>query len=114
MRSGPARGSSSPNAPWWPGESYGYINCPGIFNDEQEASWKQVVSAVHQAGARIFLQLWHAGRVSHPDLQEIGADPLAPSAESGPLNQPDPRTFYGVGEDGLERGYTDYPTLDAL
>ncbi len=63
-------------------ESYGYINCPGIFRDDQEAGWKQVVDAVHKAGGRIFLQLWHAGRVSHPALQEDGAAPVAPSALS--------------------------------
>ena len=58
----------------------GYPNTPGIFTDEQEAEWAKIVETVHDAGGRIFAQLWHVGRVSHPSLQPGGALPVAPSA----------------------------------
>jgi N-ethylmaleimide reductase len=58
----------------------GYIRTPGIWSPEQLEGWKQTTSAVHAKGGRIFLQLWHVGRVSHPDLQPGGALPVAPSA----------------------------------
>ena len=46
----------------------------------RSTGWKKVTEAVHAKGGRIFLQLWHVGRISHPDLQENGALPVAPSA----------------------------------
>jgi N-ethylmaleimide reductase len=52
---------------------------PGIHSDEQVAGWKLVTDAVHAAGGRIFLQLWHGGRACHPLLND-GAQPVAPSA----------------------------------
>jgi N-ethylmaleimide reductase len=58
----------------------GYPNTPGIFTDEQGSRWTEIVDAVHDAGGRIFAQLWHVGRVSHPSLQPEGALPVAPSA----------------------------------
>jgi 2,4-dienoyl-CoA reductase-like NADH-dependent reductase (Old Yellow Enzyme family) len=57
----------------------GYPDTPGIWSDEQVAGWKPVTAAVHARGGRIFLQLWHVGRISHPDLLG-GALPVAPSA----------------------------------
>lgn len=57
----------------------GYSFTPGIHSDAQVAGWRQVTDAVHAAGGRIFLQLWHVGRMSHPDFQD-GALPVAPSA----------------------------------
>jgi 2,4-dienoyl-CoA reductase-like NADH-dependent reductase (Old Yellow Enzyme family) len=57
----------------------GYAATPGIWSPEQVAGWKQVTQAVHQAGGRILLQLWHVGRVSDP-LFLNGALPVAPSA----------------------------------
>ncbi|HMG10146.1 MAG TPA: alkene reductase [Mucilaginibacter sp.] len=57
----------------------GYFNSPGIFTDEQEAGWKTVVEAVHARGSLIFLQLYHAGRVSHSSLQPDHGLPLGPS-----------------------------------
>jgi N-ethylmaleimide reductase len=57
----------------------GYINTPGIYSAEQVEGWKKVTGAVHNRGGKIFLQLWHVGRVSHPDLHN-GELPLAPSA----------------------------------
>jgi N-ethylmaleimide reductase len=60
-------------------QARGYIGTPGIHTDAQVKSWSEVTKAVHAAGGRIFLQLWHVGRVSHPDFQD-GALPIAPSA----------------------------------
>lgn len=60
-------------------QARGYIRTPGIHTAAQVARWKQVVNTVHQAGGRIYLQLWHVGRVSHPDFQG-GSLPVAPSA----------------------------------
>jgi len=57
-----------------------YPGTPGIHSAEQVAGWKLVTNAVHGAGGRIFLQLWHVGRISHPTMQPEGALPVAPSA----------------------------------
>jgi len=57
----------------------GYADTPGIWSVDQVAAWKLLTRAVHVAGGRIFLQLWHVGRVSHP-LFLNGALPVAPSA----------------------------------
>jgi N-ethylmaleimide reductase len=61
-------------------QGLGYPATPGIHSAEQVAGWKLVTEAVHAAGGRIFLQLWHVGRISHPSLQPDGALPVAPSA----------------------------------
>src|ERR1700684_2704694 len=61
-------------------QGQGYPGTPGIHSAEQVAGWKLVTDAVHRAGGRIFLQLWHVGRISHPALQPGGAIPVAPSA----------------------------------
>jgi N-ethylmaleimide reductase len=61
-------------------QAIGYINTPGIYNEEQENGWRKVTDAVHAKGGRIFLQLWHVGRISHPSLQPDGGLPVAPSA----------------------------------
>jgi N-ethylmaleimide reductase len=58
----------------------GYAWTPGIYSDAQEAGWRKVVDAVHGAGGRIALQLWHVGRISHHWLQPGGEPPVAPSA----------------------------------
>lgn len=60
--------------------STAYPNTPGIFSPEQIAGWKLVTNAVHQQGGKIFLQLWHAGRVAHPLWHPEGALPIGPSA----------------------------------
>jgi N-ethylmaleimide reductase len=59
--------------------SQGYLNVPGIYNDEQVAGWNKVTEAVHAAGGKVFLQIWHSGRVSHSALLG-GEKPVAPSA----------------------------------
>ncbi len=57
----------------------GYPDTPGIWSDGQVAGWQAVTSAVHKAGGRMILQLWHVGRISHPDY--LGGElPVAPSA----------------------------------
>jgi len=61
-------------------QGLGYPGTPGIHSAEQVAGWQRVTDAVHRAGGRIFLQLWHVGRISHPSLQPGGALPVAPSA----------------------------------
>jgi len=61
-------------------QGLGYPGTPGIHSAEQVAGWRLVTDAVHRAGGRIFLQLWHVGRISHPSLQPGGALPVAPSA----------------------------------
>ncbi|CAK0758869.1 N-ethylmaleimide reductase [Gammaproteobacteria bacterium] len=75
----------------------GYANTPGIWSDEQVAGWQLVTQAVHAAGGRIFLQLWHTGRVSHP-LFLNGALPVAPSAiaPEGQVSLVRPETPYVV------------------
>ena len=57
----------------------GYINTPGIYSQAQIKGWKKVTKAVHEEGGKIFLQLWHVGRMSHPYFHK-GELPLAPSA----------------------------------
>ncbi len=58
----------------------GYPNTPGIHTNAQAAGWRRVTEAVHSKGGRIFAQLWHVGRISHPMFQPDGALPIAPSA----------------------------------
>lgn len=60
-------------------QAVGYINTPGIHTKAQVEGWKKVTEAVHAEGGKIFIQLWHVGRMSHPDFHN-GALPLAPSA----------------------------------
>lgn len=57
----------------------GYIATPGIHSEAQVQAWKKVTDAVHQKGGSIFVQLWHVGRISHPDFRN-GEMPVAPSA----------------------------------
>lgn len=58
----------------------GYAFTPGMYTPAQVAGWQGVTKAVHDAGGHIFAQLWHVGRISHPDLQVNGQLPVAPSA----------------------------------
>src|ERR1700676_3456856 len=60
-------------------QGVGYIRTPGIHSAAQVAGWSAVTDAVHRAGGKIFLQLWHVGRISHPDFHG-GELPVAPSA----------------------------------
>jgi len=58
----------------------GYAFTPGLYTAAQVEGWRRVTQAVHARGGRIFPQLWHVGRVSHPSLQPGGVLPVAPSA----------------------------------
>jgi 2,4-dienoyl-CoA reductase-like NADH-dependent reductase (Old Yellow Enzyme family) len=60
-------------------QGVGYAGTPGIWSDEQVKGWRLTTRAVHAAGGRIFMQLWHVGRVSHPMFLD-GQLPVAPSA----------------------------------
>lgn len=71
----------------------GYAWTPGIYSPEQIVGWKKVTSTVHAAGGKIFAQLWHVGRISHPSLQPQGKLPVAPSA----LIPPGLKTFVESG-----------------
>ncbi|HJV80932.1 alkene reductase [Noviherbaspirillum sp.] len=80
----------------------GYIATPGIYSEAQVQAWTKVTDAVHQKGGVIFMQLWHVGRISHPDFR--GGDlPVAPSAIA-------PRGVQTYTADGLK----DIPTPRAL
>lgn len=61
-------------------QGQGYADVPGLYAPEQVAGWRGVTDAVHAAGGRIVVQLWHVGRVSHTDLQPGNGAPVAPSA----------------------------------
>jgi len=63
-------------------EGLGWPNAPGLWNDAQVDGWKLVTDAVHQAGGRIVAQLWHMGRLVHPDLG--GGQPVSSSATTAP------------------------------
>ncbi len=67
-------------------EGHGYPDTPGIYTDQQLAGWRLVTDAVHEAGGRIFAQLWHVGRISHPVFQPHQQLPVAPSAIAAPGN----------------------------
>jgi N-ethylmaleimide reductase len=83
-------------------QGQGYAYTPGIHDDAQVEGWRQVTDAVHHAGGRIVLQLWHVGRISHPSLQQDGALPVAPSAI-----RPEGKAF-------TETGFQDFVTPRAL
>ena len=55
-----------------------YLNTPGNYTDRHQAKWAEIAEAVHGAGGRIFMQLWHVGRMGHPDIS--GVESVAPSA----------------------------------
>ncbi|MGA0805679.1 MAG: alkene reductase [Pseudohongiellaceae bacterium] len=82
-------------------QGIGYAGTPGIWSDAQVAGWQQVTRAVHEAGGRIFLQLWHVGRISHPSFLD-GELPVAPSA------------LQPAGHVSLLRPETPYPVPRAL
>lgn len=72
-------------------QGQGYPNTPGLFTDAQVAGWRAVIDAVHAKDGRIVAQLWHVGRVSIPDYQPDGGQPVAPSpvAAKGQAMKPD-------------------------
>lgn len=78
-------------------EAVGYINVPGIYSPEQVAGWQKVTSAVHGLGGQIFAQIWHVGRMSHPDLLD-GNKPLSASAINPHSQVYTPTGFKETGE----------------
>lgn len=70
----------------------GYLDTPGIHSEEQVAAWRAVTDAVHAAGGRMFLQLWHVGRISHVSLLPGGASPVSSTAR-----RPNAMTFAADG-----------------
>src|SRR3984957_14478903 len=88
-------------------QGVGYIRTPGIHSAAQVAGWKTVTDAVHRASGKIFLQLWHVGRISHPNFHggELPVPPSAVAAEGevvtakGPQKMVTPRAL-AVGEIG--------------
>lgn len=79
----------------------GYPDTPGIWSNDQVRGWTEVTNAVHAAGGRIVLQLWHVGRISHPSYLN-GETPVAPSA------------IQPAGHVSLVRPLADFPTPRAL
>src|SRR5579862_4544623 len=61
-------------------QGMGYQDTPGIYSKEQVDGWRKVTERVHGNGGRIFIQIWHVGRISHTALQAGGGKPVAPSA----------------------------------
>lgn len=76
-------------------QGVGYPNTPGIWSDEQVTAWRQITDAVHAAGGRIMLQLWHVGRISHP-LYLNGELPVSSSnlKPNGTVSLVRPKTEY--------------------
>lgn len=68
-------------------EGMGYLFTPGLYTEQQVAGWRLVTNAVHEAGGRIFAQLWHVGRISHVSLQEAGASPVSSVARRAENSQ---------------------------
>ncbi|MFS4446521.1 alkene reductase [Maribacter sp. 2307UL18-2] len=94
-------------------EAVGAINTPGIHSKAQVEGWKIVTEKVHAAGGRIFCQLWHVGRISHPDFHD-GDLPLAPSAlnPEAEVFTPDGEKKTGIpkamSKEDIERTISDY------
>jgi N-ethylmaleimide reductase len=61
-------------------QGQGYQDTPGIYSQEQVAGWRKITQRVHARGGRIFIQIWHVGRISHTSLQPGGGAPVGPSA----------------------------------
>ncbi|MBO9714134.1 alkene reductase [Sphingomonas sp.] len=90
-------------------EGLGWVYAPGLWTEDQVEGWKPVVERVHQAGGRIFAQLWHMGRLVHPDFLD-GAAPLSSSATQAPNEV---RT-YASGNDKKAYGLARAATLDDI
>lgn len=82
-------------------QGVGYAHVPGLWSSQQVEAWKPVTESVHRAGGRIFAQLWHVGRISHPSFLQ-GELPVAPSA------------IQPAGHVSLVRPVTEYVTPRAL
>jgi N-ethylmaleimide reductase len=82
-------------------QGHGIIRCPGLHRADQIAGWRRVTDAVHSAGGRIYCQIWHCGRVAHPDMRggelPVGPSPIPATGDfflpSGRVDFPVPRTL---------------------
>lgn len=83
-------------------EGQGYLDTPGIYNAAQVAGWRRVTDAVHAAGGKIVIQLWHVGRISHVSLQPGGIAPVSSTAVAA------------VGKTFTKDGFVDVSTPRAL
>jgi N-ethylmaleimide reductase len=80
-------------------QAHGIIRAPGLHRADQIAAWREITAAVHAAGGRIYCQIWHCGRVAHPDMrggeQPVGPSPIAATGDfflpSGRVEFPVPR-----------------------
>jgi N-ethylmaleimide reductase len=88
-------------------DGYGWVGAPALYNNEQQRGWQEITRSVHDAGGRIFLQLWHMGRVSHPDFLN-GASPVGPSpvAADGMAVTPQGKKPYVVPRMLTEKDFT--------
>ncbi len=87
-------------------EATGYPRTPGIWTEKQTAKWKEVVDNIHKGGAKAVIQLWHCGRIAHPDNQPPGCFPIGPSAvQPKPLIWTD--TAGGLVENPVPREMTE-------
>ncbi len=73
----------------------GYLWTPGIYTPEQIDGWRAIAKAVHEAGGKIFMQIWHTGRVSHVSLQPDGIAPVGPTDQ-----QPSEAVCFAFDEQG--------------
>jgi N-ethylmaleimide reductase len=77
-----------------------YLNTPGLYTDRQQEAWAEIASAVHGAGGKMFVQLWHVGRMAHPEIsgfENVGPSPIAADlvthTPSGKKQLPVPRAL---------------------
>jgi N-ethylmaleimide reductase len=100
-------------------QGHGIIRAPGMHRQDQVAGWRTIVDAVHAAKGRIYCQLWHCGRVSHPDIRG-GDQPVAPSAiaakgeiftPSGRVPFPVPRALRSDEIAGIVQQFADAAAL---
>ena len=97
-------------------EAVGYVSVPGIWTEEQTSAWRAVTNSVHAKGGKIFMQLWHTGRVAHPSfgehplLQKSGLAMPSVSSSNSQLRHPrrntplPTSTYKGVEEAAIIRG----------
>lgn len=83
-------------------EGQGYLDTPGIYDAAQVAGWRRVTDAVHAAGGKIVIQLWHVGRISHVSLQPGGIAPVSSTARAA------------IGKTFTKDGFVDVSTPRAL
>ncbi|GGC54437.1 alkene reductase [Hoyosella rhizosphaerae] len=97
-------------------DGQGYPNTPGIYTDSHIAGWRKVIESVHNAGASIYIQLMHVGRVAHPDNHIEGRRSVAPSAikaghdvftPEGMKDAPEPRALALAEIPGVQKEFVD-------